>query len=245
MNSFGAGFLVGRAAATTANPNPTPRVFGQLQDVSLQDSFTTKELYAQGSAPVKVFRGQRKIEGKAKLANLSGNLFGELYHGVTASTGGTIPSFGTLFTVPAATTYTVTVPQSATFAEDLGVSYATTGAGLTLVTTAPAQGEYSVAAGVYTFAAADASAAVIINYTYTGTTGLTVSVPTSLQGEAPYFEMYLSNPTDGGIGKHLFKCTSNKLNMDLKQAEILIPEFDFMVVDPGTGVLYTDWYAAS
>jgi hypothetical protein len=31
--------------------------------------------------------------------------------------------------------------------------------------------------------------------------------------------------------------------MDFKQGDITIPEFDFSVFDPGTGVLYTDYYS--
>ncbi len=243
MNSFGAGYLSGRAAATTANPTPTPRVFGQLQDVSLQDSFDEKKLYGPGSAPLRGFRGQRKVEGKAKNATIDGNIFAELYHGTTATTGAVIPSFGNVFTVPAATPYTITVPQSATFVEDFGVNYGATGVSLKLVTGTPTQGQYSVAAGVYTFAAADTGAPVVINYTYTSITGITVAVPTSLQQESPYFEIFLGNPTDGGYGKRLFKCSSSKLNMDFKQGDIVIPEFDFSVFDPGTGVLYADYYA--
>ena len=243
MNVFSSGFLAGRAAATTANPNPTPRVFGQLQDVSLQDTFTEKMLYGHGSAALRSFRGQRKVEGKAKSANINGSLFAELFHGTKATTGSVHPAFGEAHTVPAVTTYTITVNNSAEFAEDYGVSYAATGAPLELVTTAPTQGQYSVAAGVYTFAAADASAAVIINYTYTSTTGLTVAVPTNPQQEAPYFEIFLANPTDGGYGKRLYKCASSKLNMDFKQGDIVIPEFDFSVLDPGTGVLYSDYFA--
>ncbi len=245
MNTFGAGYLAGRLAATVANPNPTPRVFGQLQDVSLQDTFDEKKLYGPGSAPLRAFRGQRKVEGKAKNATIDGNIFAELFHGTTASTGAVLPAFGEVHTVPAVTTYTVTVTNSATFAEDYGVQYGATGAPFKLVASAPAAGQYSVAAGVYTFAAADASASVIINYTYTSVTGLTVAVPTSLQQESPYFEIFLANPTDGGYGKRLYKCSSSKLNMDFKQGDITIPEFDFSVLDPGTGILYSDYYAMS
>ncbi len=46
-----------------------------------------------------------------------------------------------------------------------GVSYAN-GTPLEAVGSAPTQGQYSVAAGTYTFAAADANAAVLLNYGY-------------------------------------------------------------------------------
>ena len=49
------------------------------------------------------------------------------------------------------------------WANDLGVTYAN-GTALTAVTGTPAVGQYSVAGGVYTFAAADAGAAVLLSY---------------------------------------------------------------------------------
>lgn len=70
-------------------------------------------------------------------------------------------------TVPAASAYTITVPNGAWFSQDKGVTYAN-GTKMVAVASNPAAGQYSVAAtGTYTFAAADASASVIINYTYT------------------------------------------------------------------------------
>ena len=50
------------------------------------------------------------------------------------------------------------------WASDQGVTYASNGAALTAVSGAPAQGQYSVAVGSYTFAAADAGASVLISY---------------------------------------------------------------------------------
>ncbi|MGD0722256.1 MAG: hypothetical protein ABR970_14555 [Roseiarcus sp.] len=49
---------------------------------------------------------------------------------------------------------------------DLGVTYAATGAALTAVAGAPGPGQYAVADGLYTFAAADAGAAVALSYGY-------------------------------------------------------------------------------
>ena len=67
-------------------------------------------------------------------------------------------------TVPASPgPYTITVANAATFSVDVGVAYAS-GAPLVAVASAPAHGQYSVAAGVYTFNAADAGASVTITY---------------------------------------------------------------------------------
>jgi len=66
-------------------------------------------------------------------------------------------------TIPASTPWRVTVSKSTMFSCDQQVSFAG-GAALTRVTGAPTAGQYSVAAGVYTFAAADAGKAVTIGY---------------------------------------------------------------------------------
>jgi len=78
--------------------------------------------------------------------------------------------------------YTITVANAANYNDDLGVYYTAGGANAGIGTTsgvfqrvaAPSQaGQYSVnfATGVYTFASADATAPVLISYTYnvTGT----------------------------------------------------------------------------
>jgi hypothetical protein len=248
MNSFGAGWLAGRAAATTANPTPTPRVFGQLQDVSVGDSFDEKKLFGQNSAPLRGFRGQRKIDIKAKAAQISGQIFAEIYHGQVAATGATLPYFGFIATIPT-TPFQVTIapPSSGTFAEDFGVNYAASPfTPLKLVASGPTQGQYAVnsATGIYTFAAADTAAQVVINYTYAIATGISVSVNNNVQQESPYFEVYVANPQDGGYAKKFFKCSSSKLSMDFKQGDIVIPEFDISAFDPGTGVIYIDNFAS-
>lgn len=67
-------------------------------------------------------------------------------------------------TVPASTPFQLAAgaPLGA-WASDVGVTYAT-GVALTKVASGPAVGQYSVAAGEYTFAAADEGAAVLISY---------------------------------------------------------------------------------
>jgi len=69
-------------------------------------------------------------------------------------------------TVPASGSYTVNVnaPQGA-WGADQGVTYAN-GTALTAVVSSPSHGQYTVSAGTYTFASADANAAVLISYSY-------------------------------------------------------------------------------
>lgn len=95
------------------------------------------------------------------------------------TTGGFSGSLGQSYSVPASSPYTVTptVPGSGVWSADAGVSYASTGVQLTPVASGPTVGQYSVSAGVYTFAAADEGAALLISFLYT-TPGSTVSALT-------------------------------------------------------------------
>jgi hypothetical protein len=68
--------------------------------------------------------------------------------------------------VPAAAPYEVLAQEPyGDWASDCGVAYAN-GASLTAVAVAPGAGQYTIAAGVYTFSAADAGADVLIDYGY-------------------------------------------------------------------------------
>lgn len=66
--------------------------------------------------------------------------------------------------IPAAAPFTVTVANVAAWASNNWVAYYIEYTALKLVTANPAAGEYSVAAGVYTFNAADAGKAILISY---------------------------------------------------------------------------------
>lgn len=81
---------------------------------------------------------------------------------VTAEAG-TIPASPGPYQVTAAQVY-------GAWAQDDGVKNATTGVALTKITGTPATGQYSVAAGVYTFAAADTGVAVQLSYSYVPST---------------------------------------------------------------------------
>jgi len=69
-------------------------------------------------------------------------------------------------TIPAAGPFEITVDEAATYVSTTSVKDATTAVAYTLAAGAPATGEYSVAAGVYTFAAADAGKVVNIAYKF-------------------------------------------------------------------------------
>ena len=96
---------------------------------------------------------------------------------------------GTTVTTAVVTTYpSFTVTNSATYTADLGVVNASTGAPYT--PQAPsllATGNYVPALGVYNFAAVDAAASVLISYSYTVTSGNTITVPNLIQGSVGIF----------------------------------------------------------
>lgn len=79
----------------------------------------------------------------------------------------TISIYGSLAqagSIPNTGPYTITTANAAAFVADLGVKKA--GVPMVPVASAPAPGQYSVSAGVYTFNAADHGAAVSISYRY-------------------------------------------------------------------------------
>ncbi len=72
-------------------------------------------------------------------------------------------------TIPSSGPYqlTATAPQGGSWVADLGATYSQTGAALTLVTSgSPGKGQYSVAAGVYSFSVLDAGAQITLKFTY-------------------------------------------------------------------------------
>lgn len=245
MYAFGSGQLFGKRTDIT---NPTPTQFGVLQDVEIDIDRTLKELYGQNQFPVAIGAGQMKVTGKAKFAQISMQAFTGLFFSGSQTTGRTeFTPLGELNTVPAVTTYTITVTNSATFKLDEGVFYAATGIQFTRVASGPTIGQYSVneATGVYTFAAADASASVRIYYQYTITTGKSLIITNPLQGNAPTFSMVLRNSYPAGaINEQAYvltlnQCIGSKLALPSKQGDFTIQEFDFSCFADAAGNIGT------
>ena len=94
-------------------------------------------------------------------------------------TGNTINIYGTVAendNIPGTGPYTITVTNSSSWVADVGVTKG--GVAMTEVASSPAAGQYSVAAGVYTFNSADHGAAVVITYRYTiSPSAYTVTLP--------------------------------------------------------------------
>ncbi len=239
---FGSGYLYG------IGPSGTPVRFGVLDEVDVDFTFTEKPLYGQWVYPVDIGRGSCKVTGKAKSAQISGRQWNDLVFGQALSTPGQLlVTDSEVGSVGSATPYTYTVANAATFSENLGVRYASTGLPLTQVATPSAAGEYSVSSGgVYTFSAGDASASILVSYAYTSTSGngSNSTVSNVLQGAAPSFGLVANEPytNDAGVSLqltiNLFKCKSNKLTLPIKQDDYMIEEIDFSAMQNAAGQVF-------
>lgn len=247
---FGTGSLWGtptQDATGAAIANPTPVLFGTLQEVSLDTSFDTKMLYGNLQFPVAVGRGKGKISAKAKLAQFNGALINSLFFGQTLTAGIVADVYDVTGSVIPTTPFqiTPTVPSSGTWSQDLGVRDAN-GITFTRVASGPTTGQYSVASGVYTFATADTGKTVFISFQYTATsTSAQKSTVTNLpMGYAPTFRADLSIPYNGkSLIVTLPQCLSNKLSFATKLDDFLVPEFDFDAFANAAGQVMT--YALS
>jgi hypothetical protein len=234
MIQFGSGKLIAtptNLADGSAIANPTPVVLGIMQEVNLDLSVDLKTLYGSGMYPVAVGQGKAKIDLKAKYADISGGVLGSLFFGQGASAGIKDAVFDFAASVPGSSTYTITVvpPSSGSFVADLGVFDATTGAQLTRVASAPATGQYTVSAGVYTFASADASRAVLLNYEYsaTSTTAQYWNITNRQMGYTPSFSVLLKGDYDGkAIIAKFNRCVSGKLSLPFKNEDFAVPDFE-------------------
>lgn len=244
--AFGAGILWGtpqQDAAGNAISNPTPVQFGTLQDASIDISFDVKELFGQNQFAVAVGRGKGKITGKAKFAQLNGTLINSLFFGQTQTNGILNDVYDTTGAAIPASPYSITptVPSSGTWSADLGVRDSN-GLPMKRVASTPATGEYSVAAGVYTFAAADTGKTVFISYQYTATSTSAVkgTIQNVAMGYAPTFRCDLMMPYSGkSLVLTLPNAISTKLTFATKQDDFMVPEFDFSGFADGAGNVLT------
>lgn len=240
---FGSGLLWGtpqQDASGNAISNPSPVLFGTMQDVSVDISFDLKQLYGQKQFPVALGRGKGKIDCKAHIASINGALMNSILFGQTLTAGGLADYYDQTGTAIPATPFeiTPTVPSSGTWSADLGVRKAD-GTHMTRVASAPATGQYSVSAGVYTFAAADTGTTVYIDYqyTYTSTVAQNSNVSNLTMGYAPSFRADLLMPYGGkNLVLTLYWCIGSKLSMATKLDDFTVPEFDFQAAaNPNTG----------
>ena len=233
---FGSGLLYTTRTDVTGQG---PIRFGAFQDLQLDFTGEIKELFGQNQFALDVARGKVKIEGKAKLAQISAPIANAVFFGGTISAGQTLSVYQEADTIPSSTAYTITVANAAHFVGDLGVHYLATGLPFTFITTGtPTVGEYSVntSTGVYTFAAADEGVSVLIDYTYSATTGWTMASGNPLMGNTPKFSATFTQQYGGNqLTISMPNCVGSKFTMPTKLDDYVMEEFDFQAFSGAGG----------
>ncbi len=223
--SFGSGVLYGRSLT---NSPATPVRFGALQGVSLDFSFTAKELHGSYQFPIALGRGKGKITGKADYAQFNAQAFNDLFFGnsnpASSSTRTQVGESGTV------TANTVTATYGANFVADLGVVRASDSAVFTRANT-PIGLQYSVneTTGVYTFNSSQNAVAVLLSYTYSdGSNGKKITITNQLLGNSPTFMCVFTETFNSkSMTFVLNSCMSSKLTFATKLEDFTTPNFDF------------------
>lgn len=247
MDIFGAGVLFavpisdadGNSIAATS---VSPVQFGILQDVSITDEQPIVELYGSNKYPVDIGGGKSKLMIKCKQAIINANLFNQVYYGQTLtaaynavyadSVGATIPTGlgGTAIAI------SPTAPYGGTsvFVLDLGVQDGN-GTPYMRVASSPTSGQYALAGSTYTFSGLDVGKTVFINYQYSNatspSTGKNLIVYNKPMGIQPVFssQFFAKRNVGGGlktIWRQFPNCVATKLNMDFKNDNFVIPDFE-------------------
>jgi hypothetical protein len=230
MFQFGVGGMYGNPNGGNQGSPSWPQRFGTIQNVDLEITQKLQSLYGQNKFPDDVAPSDMKISGKAAFANIEINIYNALFYAETTVTGISIVQPQESQPVPTSPgPYTIQVTNHATYSEDLGVQYASTGQPLVRVSSLTAAGQYTVSTstGTYTFYSGDAGAAVLISYVYTSSSGTTLTANNHLQGYGPTFELFLLEPYQGTNGVHLYTCRCSKMSNPLKRDNYLISDFEF------------------
>lgn len=258
QTAFGPGVAWGeRLDVVGSGIGPVP--FAVPQDVTIDVDFTYKPLWGQNQFALISARGQGKITGKIKKAQIFMETYSDLVFGLTSTTGQFAPAQNEAQTVPASTPFTVSVANAANFVNDgsagggdLGVLYANGSGRFTRVATPAAAGQYSVnpATGVYTFSSADANAAVMISYVYNNTvSGNKLAIVSQPTGTTPifrftYYQKVSPQPPlsgfAGGLASKLLSfrlnaCSATKWSVPSKLDDWTIDEIDFDVFADSAG----------
>jgi len=234
--TFGAGNVFAKPitdAYGNAVSVPTPTRVAGIQEFSLEFSGDIKEFHGSGRYALAVAQGKVKLGGKMKAALVNGRSLNTLFFG-TGTTGGTMDAVkaDTVGAVVPSTPFAITpsVPSTGTWAEDLGV-VSSTGTSLTRVSSAPTTGQYSVAAGVYTFAAADVGQRMYISfrYTYTAAAAQRIDLSNLDMGQTPRFAMIYAGDFQGKrVLVNLSSVVAPKLTLaSAKNDDFSIPEIEF------------------
>lgn len=226
---FGSGILTGVRNDSAATLPATPERFGALQDVAIEFNGDVKELFSTQQFPIDTARGKVKVSGKAKVAEIKGKMYNELFFGQTLATGSTKYAYNETTTVnTAALNYTVA--NSGTPYTDQGVFYQSNGNQLNVGSTATGAGVYAfnTTTGVYTWAAADAGLGLYLNYLYQSVSGFNIAIGNPFMGTTPRFQATLFQQFEGNqVVLQLYACVSTRLTFPTRIDDYVIQDLDF------------------
>lgn len=231
MNVFDSGTLY-----VTPADGSGPRRIGAMQEIELDFDLALKAVRTQYQMPVRHTQTLQAIHGRAKYAKIDGRAFGELAFGKTGQAGSRVAVLNTAFTL--GTTFTPTLPGGASFALDLGAINQATGQPYTLTQGTPAAGQYKQAAGVYTFAAADAGQKALVSYAYDATSGIKVAVNADWTHFAPEYSVFLTTTFNSKPASlWLPAISTSRLALPLRLEQYEITELTFEVQSARDGSL--------
>lgn len=222
-------FAAGRFFGINNVTNPTPARTYVQQDMSIDFKQATKSLFGEKKFAVAVAAGEMEVTGKVTMGAPNPRMLGDYLFNTSSSAGQILEADKEAGVVPASSAYTVTVANSAHFTTNLGVMKSD-GTVMVCVASGPTAGQYSYAAGVYTFAAADANANVLISYLYTNSTqGETLALANSAQGPAGAFTGVMCFLWGAQMDVlTLNNCIAQDAGFSTKQGDFDKPTFGFM-----------------
>ena len=243
---FGAGACWGTPLTDAfGNPisNPSPVLFGTMQEVSVDISGDNKELYGQFSFPDAVGRGKTKISGKAKFARFNGLLLNSLFFGQTMTSSLVMDYLDTTgAAIPAASPYYLnpTPPNAGTWVRDLGVRD-WNGNPMVNVASAPATGQYAVA-GPVTGAAQASFATNVMTVTVVGTGSFAVGQVITAAGVTPGPYITSLGTGTGGLGTYNLSTSPGTIAAEAVSASEV---YQFAAADAGKTVFVSYNYTAT
>ena len=245
--SFGAG----RVFALGNYTNPTPARLPVPQSQSIDFKRKVESLFGENQLAAAVAAGQMEVTGKVEYSKSNARVFADLVFGDGSSTGCYQEADKEAATVPASSTYVVTVANATNFLFDLGVVNVLTGVIMTCVAAGSeiAGQSYSVGSGAnkgkYTFAAGDASANLNISYAYSNSTaGEMITLNNQAQGPATAFKAIHVLPWGAEQDMFVFNnCIAGSASLSSKQSGFGSTSLDYTAAVDGTGSLGTATFA--
>ena len=186
--TFGAGRVF--AIPNVTNPTPTRALVPQGQSIDVKRK--VESLFGENIFAAAVGVGETEVTGKVEFGKTVASVLANLISGNGTTTGSYFEADNEAGTTLAASPYSYTAVNGATFLYDLGVVNATTGVIYSCVASGSevAGKSYSVSAlGVYKFALGDASTNVKVSYAYTvAASGVSITLSNQLQGSTGGFQ---------------------------------------------------------